>query len=146
MRSFPASALILSSALLVAATSFAQQPLPVSPTPITAGLSSRATISDPAVAITPAGLPEVEAAPATPATRRTLAVRGTWLLSDGPLTVEIRDLNGRPLLRQSLSSAPANEDLLELPAPALPVGTYSVRVLDARGMELSRQTVAYQPR
>lgn len=89
------------------------------------------------------GAPEAAESTERIAERPTLRVPGTYSLSDGPLTVDILDGLSRPLLRVS---SPATAEDLRLPAPALPAGTYTVRVLDARGRELHRQRVVYRPR
>jgi len=81
----------------------------------------------------------------TPAARPgSITLHGAWPSGTSPLVVEVLDLVGRPVLRQPRATADGTE--LWLPVPTLPAATYVIRVLDGRGTELHRETVAYRPR
>lgn len=150
MRAFSTSALALAGILLVS-SAFGQNMLagyPSSSASITYNRpADRAVASLPAVT-DESTTPAIDA-PVAPAAKplvlpRTLTITGSWPTSAGPLTVEVLDVMGRPVVRQP--RAVIEEDQLTLPVPTLPANTYIVRVLDARGTQLHRETVAYAPR
>lgn len=153
MRAFSTSAFALAGIFLVS-SAFGQNLLagyPSSSASITYGRGA-----DRAVASLPASTDEstdestaAASAPVVPAAKaavlpRTMTITGSWPASAGPLTVEILDVMGRPVVRQP--RAVVEDDQLTLPVPSLPANTYIVRVLDARGTQLHRETVAYAPR
>ena len=152
MTSFIAFALSLGALLLPLAVA-AQNDLlasqavrPVEFTTVLADAPAVAENTDLTTASTPASTPD-RATASTPdraSQRRVLRVRGTWSLSDGPLTIEVLDGLNRSLVRLVVPATDA--ETLGLPAPALAAGTYTVRVRDARGAELHRQRVTYLTR
>lgn len=70
------------------------------------------------------------------AARAALLVADDWGLPAGPLTIEVLDGFGRLLARTALASARPDADSLRL--PMLAPGTYTVRILDAHRLEVSR--------
>ena len=148
MTSFIAFALSLGALLLPLAVA-AQNDLlasqavrPVEFTTVLADAPAVAENTDLTTASTPASA--TASTPDRASQRRVLRVRGTWSLSDGPLTIEVLDGLNRSLVRLVVPATDA--ETLGLPAPALAAGTYTVRVRDARGAELHRQRVTYLTR
>ena len=148
MTSFIAFALSLGALLLPLAVA-AQNDLlasqavrPVEFTTVLADAPAVAENTDLTTASTPASA--TASTPDRASQRRVLRVRGTWSLSDGPLTIEVLDGLNRSLVRLVVPATDA--ETLGLPAPALAAGTYTVRVCDARGAELHRQRVTYLTR
>jgi hypothetical protein len=96
----------------------------------------------PALTVTPSA----EDATTATAARRTLCVNSSWSLSDGPLTFEILDGLNRTVKRTTAPAIDDSTDILRLDATDLTPNTYTVRVLNAHGIELGRQRVVYRPR
>jgi hypothetical protein len=88
------------------------------------------------------GLPATsQAATSTITTANTAGwhLTGGWELSDGPLTVELLDGFGRRVGAWPTKDGVA--DTVWVPATTLAPGTYTIRVINARAIEIHRQRV-----